>query len=473
VNPFRSIIQLSVGDFLAKTLNFVAFVYLARVLGVASYGVLEFALSLMTYFLLVADGGLEIWATREAARGEDVRQLAARVVPLRFLMATASFVALLVLMYALPDYPALPTLLTLFGLTLFTQALSLKWVFMGQEKMGRVAGGLVIAQLVFAVALFALVRSHESVLLVPVVRLTGDVAMVLYFLRLFHVTHGGLRPAFRLQNLSKPLKPAMTIGASQGLSLINYNFDSVLLGFFLGSAAVGWYGAAYKPVTVILAMPLTYFVGLFPALSRTYQEDRDEFSDTVVRSFRLTSIFAVPLGIGGVFLAGPVIDLLFGAAYSNSVPAFQILSWSATLVILRGTYRQSLNAAGRSKLDLRCAGASAALNVVLNLLLIPRYGILGAAIATVAAEVLWLTLASHYFHRLVAPVRLLPFLWQPAVASLVMAACFLVTEPLFWGLQAVLAVSAYFGTLLLLGGTEVLSWAQGRRARFPVSSLGD
>jgi len=83
VSPFRNILRLSVGDFLAKTLNFLAFVYLARVLGVASYGVLEFASSILTYFLLLADGGLELWATREAAEGRDLRELAARVVPLR------------------------------------------------------------------------------------------------------------------------------------------------------------------------------------------------------------------------------------------------------------------------------------------------------------------------------------------------------------------------------------------------------
>ncbi len=472
VNPLRSILQLSVGDFLAKTLNFVAFVYLARVLGVESYGVLEFAISLMTYFLLVADGGLEIWATREAARGEDIRRLTARVVPLRFLMATVSFVALLLLMLALPDYPALRTILVLFGLTLFTQAMSLKWVFMGQEKMTRVAGGLVIAQLVFAVALLGFVRSPESIVWVPVLRLAGDAAMAVYFMRLFYTVYGGLRPSLSLRGLGNTLKPAMTIGASQGLSLINYNFDSVLLGFFLGSTAVGWYGAAYKPVTVMLAMPLTFFIGLFPALSRMYQEDRDSFSETVVRSFRLTSAIAIPLGIGGVFLARPVINLLFGEAYVNSVPVLQILCWSATLVILRGTYRQSLNAAGRASLDLRCAGASAALNVALNILLIPRYGILGAAVATVVAEVLWLTLASYYFHRYVAPVRLLPFLFHPAVAGLAMAACFFVAQPLFWGLQAVLSVVAYFGILLLLGGTEALSWLQGRRARFSCHIVG-
>ena len=63
---------------MAKTLSFLAFVYLARILGVADYGTLEFALAILTYFLLLGDGGLELWATREVARGRDISQLSGR-----------------------------------------------------------------------------------------------------------------------------------------------------------------------------------------------------------------------------------------------------------------------------------------------------------------------------------------------------------------------------------------------------------
>src|SRR5262245_64309357 len=71
VNPFRSILRLSIGDLLAKIFSFLAFVYLARVLGVEDYGTLEFARALLVYVLVFGDLGLEFWATRQAARGAD------------------------------------------------------------------------------------------------------------------------------------------------------------------------------------------------------------------------------------------------------------------------------------------------------------------------------------------------------------------------------------------------------------------
>ena len=58
------------------------------------------------------------------------------------------------------------------------------------------------------------------------------------------------------------------------------------------------------PVTMLLGMPLTYFLGLFPVLSRTYIEGGEQFRDIVTRSLRLASIAAAPIGVAAIFLAG-------------------------------------------------------------------------------------------------------------------------------------------------------------------------
>ena len=149
-------------------MSFFAFVYLARILGVASFGVLEFAGSVLTYLLLIADGGLEMWGTREAANAADLPTLAARIVPIRLLLATISFVLLLAVLPLFPDYPSLRALLVVYGLTVFAQAASLKWLFMGQQKMAGVARGLVIGQAIFAVTVVGLIRSPAGLVWVPV-----------------------------------------------------------------------------------------------------------------------------------------------------------------------------------------------------------------------------------------------------------------------------------------------------------------
>lgn len=459
-NPIGNILRLSVGDFLAKTLSFLAFVYLARVLGVLNFGVLEFANALLMYFLLLSDAGLEAWATREAAQARDLQKVAGRVLPLRFLFAGIAFALLLAMLPWLPNYPALRWVMGLFGLSLFAQAASLKWVFLGEEKLARVGAGLVVAQIIFAVAVLAFIRSPAGVVWVPVLRLLGDLAMAVYFGRMFVQKHGGLKIPWVLRGAREILFPSLSIGISQAMGLLNYNFDSVLLGFLKGARVVGWYNAAYRPINIILAVPVSYFTGLFPALSRAHVEGPEAFRELVSRSQRLASIYAVPLGVGGMLLAEPVVGLFFGSAYSASVAPLKILVWSAVINVLRGSYRFSLRATRHQNLDLFCAITSAGFNVGLNILLIPRYGMLGAAAATLSSESVWFLMSSFYFQRAVAPLSPLAFLARPLLAGAVMAACLLFTQPIFWVLRALLAMLVYFSVLLILGEKEIRSVVQ-------------
>ena len=72
------------GDLLARVFSFLAFIYLARVLAVDNYEAMEFALSVALYLQVFTEGGLDLWATGEAAKGKDVRRLVALVVPAGF-----------------------------------------------------------------------------------------------------------------------------------------------------------------------------------------------------------------------------------------------------------------------------------------------------------------------------------------------------------------------------------------------------
>jgi O-antigen/teichoic acid export membrane protein len=468
MSPFRSILTLSAGDFFAKGLYFAAFIYMARVLGVDFYGVLEFSVSMRTYLLLAADGGLEMWAVRQVTKGEDVRRLVARVIPIRLLLAIATFLLLYGFLQTLSEQRfVLRTMLTLFGVTLFTQVISLKWVFMGQEKMARVVTGLLSGQIAFVGLVFGLVTNPERVLWIPMLWLAGELISAAYFWRLFLSEYGGLRIPFTLQGVRNVLRPAFALAAAHGLSLMNYNLDSILLGILKGPLEVGWYAAAYKPVTAAIAIPLSYFSGLFPALSRTWAAGQKHFEVMITRSLKLTTIFAMPLGIGGSFLAEPMIYALFGPDYSNSVPALQILCWSAVLITLRGNFRQSLNAVGRHRMDLLCACAAVALNLTLNLFLIPQFGILGAAAATLASELLWFGMAFYFFSRYVVQIKLTPILSRPVIAASAVAGFLVLTPSVFWVVRAALAAVLYFAVLILLGEPEI-RMRLGMRSKAPL-----
>jgi O-antigen/teichoic acid export membrane protein len=381
-----------------------------------------------------------------------VAALAARVIPARLVLAVISLAST----GLAAGHAQLRTLLPLLTLTVLVQAFNLKWALMGQERMSRVAVGLMLSQMAFAGCAVALVHRPADLMMIPAAFVASEVVQAGYFGRLYVKQHGVPRLALEWRGIREMAKPVLTLGAAQCLGLMSYNVDSVLLGMLAGSVPVGLYAAAYKPVTAVLAAPVTYYQGLFPALSRSYGEDRKKFRAILVRSLRFTAILAAPLGVGGTMLAAPVVRLLFGESYGASVPVLQVLSWSAVLVTMRGNFRYSLNAAGRQRLDLICAGSAGAWNIGLNLLLIPRFGIVGAAWATVMSEVWWFCLARYLFSRHVMRMPLLPLVWRPAMAGAAMAGALVMTGEWQWMVRAAAGVLVYGLVLVVSGEPEVV-----------------
>jgi O-antigen/teichoic acid export membrane protein len=455
-SPFKDILRLATGDLLAKATSFFAFVYLARILGVANFGVLEFAGSVLAYLLLLADGGLEMWGTREAAKAANVPALAGRVLPLRLLLASITFIVLLAVLPLFPNYPYLKAVLLIYGLSVFAAAVNLKWIFMGQQKMTGVARGLVLSQALFALAVLIFIHSPAALLWVPIFRLITDLIGAVYFAVWYRRDHGHLALNRSWRGMGAVLKPALTIGTSLAMGLLNYNFDSVLLGFLRGPTVVGWYNAAYKLLLVGISVALTYFTGLFPALSRAYVDNRDEFRHLVRSTTELWLGCIVPFVVAGTFLADPIVRFLFGSAYASSAAPFRILLWSAALVVLRWVYMDSLRASGHQNLDLRCAITSASLNVGLNILLIPRFGMVGAASATVFADFVWFVMSFYYFRRSVMSDETLPTVTGPLLGAIAMCTIFWFLHPLNWMLQLVIGVTAYLLVQAQFGGLRLV-----------------
>lgn len=463
MSPFRNTLWLLLGDLAAKVLNFLALVYLARVLGVGGYGVFEFAITVLTYFTLLADAGLEVWSLRETARGVDLRSLASQTLFWKITFAALSLGILILALPFFPAYPGLRSLCYILGLVLIVQALNLKWVFLGQEKMRWVSAGLILAQIFFSVGMVRLVSSSVDLNRAAWVWLASESISSLFF-GVLYIREQGFRLSWPgWPEAFKSLKPALSIGLMQAMGIMNYNFDSLLLGFLVGAEAVGWYKAAYKPITAVLGLPLTYFAGLLPALTRACTAGREEFWAVFDRSLRLTLLCSLPIAIGGTFLAQPIVDLLYGPDYAQSVLILKILAWSAAMVVFRATLRHGLLAVGRQDLALRAALVAVSLNILLNSLLISKYGMLGAAFTTVFSDLAWLTISIADFGRVIARLNWISYLYHPLLASVAMALSFYLLKEQNWLLQAVASVSVYGIILVVTGEKETRSWIQKRR----------
>jgi len=129
-----------------------------------------------------------------------------------------------------------------------------------------------------------------------------------------------------------------------------------------------------------------FVTSLFPVLSRQHQNSKASLRDTSTHSLRYMLYFALPMAFFVTLWAKPIVSLLFGSAFDPSVTALQVLIWAAALMYLAILLGNVLFAANLQRVSLILISAAVAVNVSLNVLLIPKYSYIGASFATVATE---------------------------------------------------------------------------------------
>jgi O-antigen/teichoic acid export membrane protein len=121
-------------------------------------------------------------------------------------------------------------------------------------------------------------------------------------------------------------------------------------------------------------------------MSRYYIHSEKHINFIFERSFKYLLAIAIPLGVGTTVLADRIILYIYGADFSQSTIALQILIWSEVLIFLNVVFGNLLNSINRQIIVTKQTMLAAALNIALNLVLIPRYSYVGASVATVSTE---------------------------------------------------------------------------------------
>ena len=238
------------------------------------------------------------------------------------------------------------------------------------------------------------------------------------------------------------------------LGLLIYNMDIVFLRFMRSAEIVGFYAAAYSLIGFLGNICTAYGVSLLPSLTqmaRHSAEERHLYHNAVMQIFALT----LPIAVGGMFVADSVVLLVFGENYRQSGPILGILIWTILLYSLRVVSWAALVAHDHQALALRAIVYSACVSIILNLLLIHYYGVIGAAVASVATEAGATGLTVYYAGRHGLAIAPRSRFWRPLVGGLTMAAMVWLLSNMHFVLQLSAGVATYVLTLFLLGGIKI------------------
>ncbi len=419
-----NILSLGSGEIIARAVAFFGVTYAARLLGPEQFGIIGFAAALFGYLSLTVTAGFGDIGSREVARRpSEASSIAANVVAIKLIIAFIALIAIVIVAWFLNKPPTVKLVLLLMGLLFFPIALDTSWVYKGLERNRPVALALIIGQVLYAGAIFLAVHESSDVAFVPLAQFFGEIcAALILTLPLFYLKKIklDLRDGFRI------LRSSVFWVISRLLRTVMYTFDVVLIGFLLGEQAVGLYTAPYRICFLLVALAVVVHTSYLPIITRaaTSELTLPEVGIIAERSLNFAAAVAAPLVVGGIIVAAPLLVAVFGNDYAAGTGAFQFLILSVGIVFLFGAIHNIFMAVNRLKTEMKIFAVAAAVNIGLNILIIPRYGIVGAGFVTAFAEVLTVVLGLIAVNRIGVSFSLRP-IWRPLLASLLMGAVLL------------------------------------------------
>ena len=431
-----------------KIFAFCAIVYLARILTPDDFGKISFVSAILSYFLLFTSWGLTTLGTREIAKDPGkISYYTENIISVRLLLSVLAFLCICVLAFFLPKPRDIKILLLLYGLSIFPLAVNSDWIFQGLEKMGRIAFSNVLNFAGYLLLVLIFVKNRGQLFIIPLFWGVGNIIACGVLLAFLIKRIGRINLRFNPAEFKKLLVHAFPIGFSWVMFQVYNNFDTVMLGFMRSQKEVGYYSAAYKIILVISSLAGFFFISIFPVVSNLYKQSIEKLKILLVYTAKLMIALSLPMMAGGIILAKPLMRLFFTSEYDSGIIAFQILICYVGISFLTMLYANSLLACDREKKYAWGVCLASGINLLLNALLIPKFGLAGAAVATVIGEAVLLVYSAAFFSR-IASIAVLPHLPKPFLATLLITGLLLFTPGWNLALRMMTAFAVYFTALL-------------------------
>jgi O-antigen/teichoic acid export membrane protein len=208
-------------------------------------------------------------------------------------------------------------------------------------------------------------------------------------------------PAFELHPTTwwALVKAGFPFGINQVSLTLAYRFDTLVLNSYVATQVIGWYNASYNFSRSLTTFAAAFSGALVPTLAREHATNPENVKIWYYRSFRLLLFTGLPIAVGGSILADKLIPFIYGQDFQAASIAFAILVWDTLLLMFTSLGGNIAQAIQKEGVAARIFGAEAVLNLTLNLIVIPRYGMIGASFTTVATELAGALLFYRFFRR--------------------------------------------------------------------------
>lgn len=451
----KNTLFLTISLVISKVLSFIYFAVVARYLGVEMTGAYTFALSLTTLCAIISDFGLTPFITRIVSSGQgSAKMFGGAILTKIFLIITSVLVVSSIAIFSSYDaiilrlLPFAIVVMVLDAIQVFLYGILRGLQLLKYESLGMVSGQLV--SLIFGVV--GLLQGFDAVWLIVGLSLGSLLQVVLSWTivarkRVFAAVALPSRTDLQLIGVG-----SVAFGLAGVFSRGYSQIDMVLLQHFTTLAAVGVYAVASKIVFSLQFIPIALSASLFPALSKV-SHDSVATQKLLRGGFHYLMIICVPLSLYMAVFARPILQIAFGTNYILAALPLQILAVSLLFGFLDYPLGAYLNGSGKAKLQTLSMGVTLVVNIICNVVLIPQWGAVGAAISALVSQGV-LFFCGYYFSRAIvgAIVPEIFFQFLKVFFASVVSLCVSILGLYFVGITIVsfLAFLGVFGILYLV-----------------------
>nr|WP_255727807.1 flippase [Rhodohalobacter sulfatireducens] len=396
-------------------------IFVARYLGPENFGILSYAASLTSLFAISTHLGLHGLAIREIVKyPEDDHQVLGTVFGLK--MITAIIATIAFILFAIyttkPGNEEFWVLCLMAGVILFKPFQVFDFWFQAKvkAKYSSIARG--INSLVLALVKIVLVVFSATLLAFAFTYLLSAVLIALLFL-FFYKSESNTSLFdwdFNLSRAKHLLSQGWMIMAGSFFAILYLKVDQVMLRWLVNAEEVGVYSVAATLSEAWYFIPGIIVASLFPKLIELRDKSEEKFKLRLQHLFDILSVLALFIAIFITLIADPAIHLLYGLEFQQASVILSIHIWAGIFIFMRAVFSKWILIEDAIAFSMLTHGAGAIANVILNLILIPGYGGVGAAVSTLLSYAMASYISLLFYKKsrplfwmmsksLVAPIR--------------------------------------------------------------------
>lgn len=441
-------------------LSLISLGFIARYLGKEGFGSYSLIFAFLFTFDNLADFGLYTLMTREISRpNADEKKIVSNIFALRIAVLIVFLGAACILIWFFP-YPLevkIGVLIAAISSFFLSSGQVLMGVFQKYLKTDKAAIADVAGRAIQLTLVILFIKANLGLYGIIFGMIGGGFVNFL-LLFIFAQRHVRFSLGFDFVYWKQIIKIAFPVAVSIVLTLIYFKIDSIFLSIpSINSHSpnpisdVGIYNIAYRILEGLIFFPAMLVGLIMPLLSNAAFNDLEKFKTIFKKTLDVLIIFIIPLIIGLLLLAGPIVVLVGGKDFSASAPVLQILGFAVGIIFLGSLFGSSIIALNKQKTGAWIYFSGMIFNIVTNLIFIPKYRYMAAAATTTCTELLVTILmvvliykTIHYFPK--------PSIFKPILAGIIMGVFLWIFKG--WNIFALAGLGAiiYFAALYLIKG---------------------